>query len=252
MLHRSCLSLRTISPVFVLLLGCAVLPRSASAQSSPADMRSGVAIGIGWSTVAAFTVPPGNSFVLTDLDWSPTVGATGDFVTTVAVYSTGSVVRWLRPGTTGGGLLFYPGFHNTTGIVFDSGTTFSVSTSSTLPAWIQWGASWSGYLVPAAVGAVEPGESADKGMAMRAVPNPALDRAAFRFHLHAPGAVVLAVFGVDGRHVRTLHEGVLAQGDHAFTWDGLDDSGHRVPAGLYYAQLASGQGQEVKRLTLIR
>ncbi len=45
-----------------------IMPPVALAQPNPSNMRSGVATATGWASTAAFTVPVGQYFVLTDLD----------------------------------------------------------------------------------------------------------------------------------------------------------------------------------------
>ncbi len=51
------------------------------------------------------------------------------------------------------------------------------------------------------------------------------------------GRVQLAIFGLDGRRIRTLADGPFAPGPHESTWNGRDDTGHLVPAGLYFTRL---------------
>lgn len=100
-----------------LLAATSMTAPPATGQPSPANMRSGVATGTGQSGVAAFTVPGDQYFVLTDFDWNPSVTGSGDFIATITIYS-GMSPRWSRLGVSQAGILFYPSFHNTTGIVF--------------------------------------------------------------------------------------------------------------------------------------
>jgi len=69
--------------------------------------------------------------------------------------------------------------------------------------------------------------------------HPAPGAVALRFRLPAAGRTTLAIHDPSGRRVRTLVAGELAAGEHARSWDGRDDAGRRVPAGLYFARLAS-------------
>ena len=52
----------------------------------------------------------------------------------------------------------------------------------------------------------------------------------------------LFVHDLIGRRVRTLQRGSLAAGLHQFEWNGRDDSGRRVPAGVYFVTL-DGPGE---------
>ncbi|MCC6653357.1 MAG: hypothetical protein IT348_19555 [Candidatus Eisenbacteria bacterium] len=69
--------------------------------------------------------------------------------------------------------------------------------------------------------------------------NPARGPAALRFGLSSAGRVSLALYDAGGRRVRTLVSGSLEAGEHAIRWDGRDDGGRPVAAGLYFAKLES-------------
>jgi flagellar hook assembly protein FlgD len=58
-----------------------------------------------------------------------------------------------------------------------------------------------------------------------------------RFDLPAPGEASLVVFDVTGRRVRTIVSGRLDAGRYAPVWDGRDDAGSRVAAGVYFVRL---------------
>lgn len=62
--------------------------------------------------------------------------------------------------------------------------------------------------------------------------------------------VQLAIFGVDGRCVRTLVDGAMAPGRHDATWDGRDARGLGVDAGIYFVRLVSG-GQTLSRKLVV-
>jgi len=67
----------------------------------------------------------------------------------------------------------------------------------------------------------------------------------------APSGVraTLDLYDLRGRRIRRLVDGPGAV--HARTpWDGLDDRGHRAPAGLYFARLASGGERVTARVVL--
>jgi hypothetical protein len=85
-----------------------------------------------------------------------------------------------------------------------------------------------------------------------AKPNPSLERTTIAFSLAAKGPVRLAVFGVDGKLLRTLASDVREAGEYNVVWDGREDSGVRVPAGVYYVRLVTDQGRFVRTLTRLR
>jgi hypothetical protein len=83
-------------------------------------------------------------------------------------------------------------------------------------------------------------------------PNPAAQSATLRFQLPEAGFVSLAICGVDGRRVRVLLAGEWPAGLGWLTWDGRDDLGRRVPAGIYFCRLRSAAGYAVRRLAVVR
>jgi len=81
-------------------------------------------------------------------------------------------------------------------------------------------------------------------------PTPFVSSTTLEFSLAARGEAELKIFGVDGRVVRTLVQGEQGAGVHRLAWDGRDDAGRRVPAGLYFARLTAGHERFTR--TLIR
>ncbi len=62
----------------------------------------------------------------------------------------------------------------------------------------------------------------------------------------------LAIFDATGRTVRTLVEGPVSRGEHRALWQGRDDHGRDVPAGLYFCSLRAGSRSVVHRVFLVR
>jgi flagellar hook assembly protein FlgD len=64
--------------------------------------------------------------------------------------------------------------------------------------------------------------------------------------------VDLAVFDVHGRRVRALVDGAaLAAAEHRIDWDGRDDTGVRLGAGVYWYRLVTPEGRFDRRLVLV-
>lgn len=68
----------------------------------------------------------------------------------------------------------------------------------------------------------------------------------------AQSNVTLNLYSAGGLKVRTLFEGALAPGRKEFMWDGKDDSGNPVAAGIYFAIAQTTQGVLTCKLVLIR
>lgn len=83
-------------------------------------------------------------------------------------------------------------------------------------------------------------------------PNPMRGQASISFTVGQAGPVQMRLFDVSGRLVRVLQEGQLAEGAHEITWDGRNDSGHNVGAGIYFVRLRGGGVEETRRLVRVQ
>jgi hypothetical protein len=83
-------------------------------------------------------------------------------------------------------------------------------------------------------------------------PNPFATRTTIVFDLALRAPVTLRLYNAAGRFVRTLVAGEeMAPGSHAVEWDGVDDAGRRVGAGIYFAQLAAGPETATRRVVAV-
>ncbi|HUK63073.1 MAG TPA: FlgD immunoglobulin-like domain containing protein, partial [Dongiaceae bacterium] len=84
-------------------------------------------------------------------------------------------------------------------------------------------------------------------------PNPAHGSTRIGFSLARDARVSVAVYDVAGRRQRTLDLGSLAAGERSTSWDGRNDSGEPVSAGVYLVELAvDGARLGVRRLAMLR
>ena len=87
----------------------------------------------------------------------------------------------------------------------------------------------------------------------RPVPIPSRGPVASAFTLAQASGVRLSVLDVAGRHVRTLLGGEsFSAGRHAVSWDGRDDEGRLVPAGLYLLRLVAADHAVEQRCLITR
>jgi hypothetical protein len=95
------------------------------------------------------------------------------------------------------------------------------------------------------------GDPAGPHLALSAAPNPS--RGALRFMVDADRAGVqrLIVRDVQGRRVRRLAESWSTAGSRLVAWDGRDDSGGRLPAGIYVVTLEAGGRATSRQVTLL-
>ncbi len=118
--------------------------------------------------------------------------------------------------------------------------------------WERWG----GTVVAASYDTTQvlglaPTLPAVESVRLVATPNPFLTGSTLAFTLARAEAVTVGVYDLGGRRVRSLEAGRLAAGPHRFEWNGRDDRGRRVAAGVYFARLAMGSRHvEVKVVKL--
>lgn len=83
-------------------------------------------------------------------------------------------------------------------------------------------------------------------------PNPFGANTRIAFELADWDHVRLTVFDLQGRLVRVLADGRRRPGRHIEQWDGRDDRGRRVPAGVYLYQLKTETGYSSRKMIVVK
>ena len=83
-------------------------------------------------------------------------------------------------------------------------------------------------------------------------PNPFNPSTRIEFELPATEQVQLSVFGLDGRRIINLVDGVMPAGRHEVIWTGRDDRGEIVAAGTYFYRLKAGTYTKTFKMTLLK
>ena len=83
-------------------------------------------------------------------------------------------------------------------------------------------------------------------------PNPFATSTTIRFTLPSQSDVSVRIFDALGREVRSLHRTTAHTGQNLITWDGLDNSGAAVPAGMYICLLRAGNKVGTRSMLLAR
>lgn len=95
--------------------------------------------------------------------------------------------------------------------------------------------------------------SADLRFAMHApYPNPFNPRVQVTFDLERDASAELLVHDAKGRRVAVLFAGDLAEGRHAYVWNGVDARGSAVASGVYRFTLRVGNERTVRQAVLLR
>ena len=85
-----------------------------------------------------------------------------------------------------------------------------------------------------------------------AVPNPFNPSTMISFVLAEASAVTLRVYDLSGHLVRTLLNGTeLSRGHYEEEWNGLNDTGRSLAAGVYFYRLDAGRYSETKRMVWV-
>jgi photosystem II stability/assembly factor-like uncharacterized protein len=113
--------------------------------------------------------------------------------------------------------------------------------------------------VPGAARAAAPGaglSAAERGGVPAGLavtgPNPFHEATEVRFTLRDPQSVSLDVYDVRGARVRNLVSGRMTAGDHRSSWDGRDEAGRPVVAGVYFIRLVAGGSRQDVRVARVR
>ncbi len=83
-------------------------------------------------------------------------------------------------------------------------------------------------------------------------PNPFNGITKIRFSLPENDRVLLRIYTLQGKLIRTLASGRLPAGSRTVWWDGRDDNGIAAPSGMYVYRLTTSSAQLSKKLLLLR
>jgi hypothetical protein len=83
-------------------------------------------------------------------------------------------------------------------------------------------------------------------------PNPVTGPASVAIELPVATPVVLQVFDPRGRRVSRSEFASLSPGRHELTWDGRDDTGESVPAGIYFVRVVAGSRIDERKIVRVR
>lgn len=83
-------------------------------------------------------------------------------------------------------------------------------------------------------------------------PNPFNPATTIEYSLDKASNVTLRIYDLLGREVKTLITKNQPSGKYTITWDGSDKVGIKVPSGLYFYKLETGDKVEVRKMLLAR
>ena len=62
----------------------------------------------------------------------------------------------------------------------------------------------------------------------------------------------LGIYNVAGREVVVIRDGVQTEGPHEVSWNGKDDSGRELGAGMYFVRLEAAGETRTSKMMLLR
>lgn len=87
---------------------------------------------------------------------------------------------------------------------------------------------------------------------MPAYPNPFNPTTQINYNLPASSKTIMTVYDMRGNKIRTLVNGNMDAGYHSVQWNGKDDKGKLVPAGIYLYQLQAGSAIRTRKMTFVK
>jgi len=83
-------------------------------------------------------------------------------------------------------------------------------------------------------------------------PNPMTNKAKIDFTLPQEGHVRLAIYNILGQTIKVIVNEKIGAGFHSVYWDGRDQNGKEVSAGVYFYKMEAGEFSATQRLIVIR
>ncbi len=85
-----------------------------------------------------------------------------------------------------------------------------------------------------------------------AAPNPFNPQTTVSFELAQAQDVRVSIYGLDGRLIHVLGEGMFNVGAHDLVWNGRDHSGRQVSSGIYFVMVKGRQDTQRLKVTLLK
>lgn len=83
-------------------------------------------------------------------------------------------------------------------------------------------------------------------------PNPFNSSTTLAVALPGRSTASLRIYSLSGQMVTVLFEGILAEGNHRFVWQGMNQRGEPMPSGVYYGILQAGEVRQTRKIVLMR
>jgi hypothetical protein len=85
-----------------------------------------------------------------------------------------------------------------------------------------------------------------------AAPNPFNPQTTVSFEIAQAQEVRVSIYGLDGRLIQVLGEGIFNPGPHQLVWTGRDHSGRQVSSGIYFVMVKGREDTQRLKVTLLK
>ena len=83
-------------------------------------------------------------------------------------------------------------------------------------------------------------------------PNPFNPSTEISYSVSSSGMVDLVVYNILGRKINTLVSGYHEPNRYRAVWNGTNEKGFKVPAGVYFYRMNAGKFSDVKKIILLK
>lgn len=83
-------------------------------------------------------------------------------------------------------------------------------------------------------------------------PNPFVGSTTIKYDLPKPTNINISIYNLSGQKIKTLVNENKGAGYHTVKWDGKNESGNKVPTGIYFYNMKAGNFKATQKLTLIK
>ena len=84
------------------------------------------------------------------------------------------------------------------------------------------------------------------------LPNPFIKAVGIKYSLPDQRHVKITVYDISGKLVTVLTDQKMKPGQYSIVWDGADERGRKVAAGVYFTKVKLGQSSTVRKLVLLK
>lgn len=83
-------------------------------------------------------------------------------------------------------------------------------------------------------------------------PNPFNPQTTISFYVEKQSPVLIEIYDIKGRKVKTLTENIYGQGRHSIVWKGKNDQGENVASGVYLYRMKNGSFSKSRKMILLK